>query len=85
MKKIQSFITIFILVLTVCTACQKPLVKVSADELLNLGEKYLLELDYEQAIVQFTKLIEIEPKNARAYTRLAEAYIGMGNTDKAFE
>ena len=57
----------------------------SADELLNLGEKYLLELDYEQAIVQFTKLIEIEPKNARAYTRLAEAYIGMGNTDKAFE
>jgi hypothetical protein len=57
----------------------KPL---TAAELLDLGEKYLLELDYEQAIVQFSKLIEIEPKNARAYTALAETYTALGQTDE---
>jgi len=59
---------------------EKPL---SAAEMLSLGEKYLLEMEYEQAIVHFTSLIEIEPKNARAYTGLAEAYLGAGDTDKA--
>ena len=49
----------------------------SADELLALGEKYLLELNYEQAIVYFTKVIEIEPRNLRGYTGAAEAYIGL--------
>lgn len=53
--------------------------------ILSLGEKYLSELNYEQAIVQFLKVIEIEPMNARAYTAAAEAYIGLGQTDKAIE
>ncbi len=39
----------------------------SPAELLSLGEKYLSELDYEQALVQFLKVIEIEPMNERAY------------------
>ncbi len=45
-------------------------------ELLSLGEKYLSELDYEQALVQFLKVVEIEPMNERAYLGAAEAYIG---------
>jgi tetratricopeptide (TPR) repeat protein len=60
----------------------KPL---TAVELLDLGEKYLLELDYEQAIVYFEQLIDIEPRNPRGYTGLAEAYAGLGDTDKARE
>lgn len=55
----------------------------SATEVLNLGEKYLLELNYEGAVVQFTKLIEVEPKIPRSYLGLSEAYIGLGDTDKA--
>jgi tetratricopeptide (TPR) repeat protein len=57
----------------------------TAAELFDLGEKYLLELDYEQAIVQFAKLIEVEPKNTRAYIGLAEAYTALGRTDEAIE
>ena len=56
---------------------------VSVDELLSLGEKYLLELDYEQALVQFLKVIEIEPMNPRGYTGAAEAYIGMDDIESA--
>jgi tetratricopeptide (TPR) repeat protein len=79
-----AVLTAFLLLapLTSCARSEKPL---TAAELLDLGEKYLLELDYEQAIVQFTKLIEIEPKNARAYTGLAEAYTALGRTDEAIE
>jgi VWFA-related protein len=52
-------------------------------ELLSLGENSLLELDYEQAIIYFERLIDIEPKNTRGYTGLAEAFAGMGNIEEA--
>jgi hypothetical protein len=55
----------------------------SATEILALGEKYLLELNFEQAIVHFANLIEIEPKNPRAYTGLAEAHLGVGDVASA--
>ena len=55
----------------------------SVSELLSLGEKYLLELNYEQAIVMFTRVIEIEPMNPRGYIGVAQAYIGIGDEDKA--
>jgi tetratricopeptide (TPR) repeat protein len=55
----------------------------SARELLELGEKYLLELNYTEARYYFEKLIEIEPKNPRGYTGLAEAFIGLGQPERA--
>lgn len=57
----------------------------AATELLDLGEKYLLELNYEQALVQFLKVIEVEPMNPRGYTGAAEAYVGLGDTTSAEE
>ena len=48
------------------------------DELLSLGEKYLLELNYEQALVQFLKVIEIEPMNPRAIAGAVGSYVGRG-------
>ena len=52
---------------------------------LKLAEKYLLEQDYEQAIIEFNKVLEIEPMNVDAYIGLADAYIGLGDSDKAIE
>lgn len=74
-----------IFAVSLMTACAKTETQLSAAERLDLGEKYLLEMNYEQAVVQFRKLIEIEPKNPRAYTGLAEAYIGLGDIEKAVE
>jgi len=53
-----------------------------ASELLSLGEKYLLELNYEQAIVQLLTVIEIDPKKERAYILLADAYKQSGEQGK---
>ncbi len=50
---------------------------------LDLGDKYLSELDYEQAIVNYLAVIEIDPKNVDAYLGLADAYIALGEYDKA--
>ena len=46
-------------------------------EILDLGEKHLRDLQYEQALEQFLKVIDIEPRNPRGYTGAAESYIGL--------
>jgi tetratricopeptide (TPR) repeat protein len=80
MKKALSVILCVVIVLSSCATPTQPL---TAAELLDLGEKYLLELNYEQALVQFLRVIEIEPMNPRGYTGAAEAYVGLGQTDNA--
>lgn len=56
-----------------------------ASKQLSLGEKYLSELEYENAIIAFNKVIEIEPMNMKAYIGLAAAYEGLGQTEDAME
>ena len=55
----------------------------TAAKQLSLGEKYLSELNYEKAIIAFNKVIEIEPRNIKAYMGLSEAYTGLNQTDEA--
>ena len=56
-----------------------------AHKQLSLGEKYLSELKYDEAVAAFNKTIEIDPKNAEAYIGLADANIKLKNIDKAKE
>lgn len=48
-------------------------------ECIQLGIRYIEELEYEQAIVAFTKAIELDSKNAVAYYGLAQACYGMAD------
>ena len=57
----------------------------SPAELLSLGERFLLEMNYEQALVKFLQVIEIEPMNPRGYTGAAMAHIGLGQMNEAIE
>ena len=57
------------------TACRS-----TADQLqeqLDLGQRYLQELNYTEAIAAFTKAIEIDPKQVQAYVGRADAYMGL--------
>lgn len=47
---------------------------------LALGQKYLLELDYEQAVIAFTKVIEIQGDNWDAYQGRGDAYAGLARS-----
>jgi len=80
---IAATIVLVGVIFLVINVLPEPHKELSAAELLDLGEKYLLDLNYEQALVQFMGVIEIEPRNARAYIGAAESYIGMGDTSSA--
>jgi tetratricopeptide (TPR) repeat protein len=83
MQRTISTALCLIFALTFLTSCAQLQQPPTAAELLNLGEKYLLELDYEQALVQFLAVIEIEPMNPRGYTGAAQAYVGLGRVEEA--
>ena len=51
--------------------------------MLSLGERYLLDMQFEQALVQFLAVIEIEPMNVQAYLGAAEAFVGLGQMENA--
>ncbi|MCR5726493.1 MAG: tetratricopeptide repeat protein [Lachnospiraceae bacterium] len=53
------------------------------DEKMDLGRKYLLELDYKQAALAFEEAIKIDPKKKDAYIELAEVYVKQGENEKA--
>ena len=52
---------------------------------LDLGNRYLSEMEYEKAIAEYEAVIEIDSRNVEAYLGLADAYIGLGEYDKAME
>lgn len=69
--------------ITVLAVTNSPSYKVSQG--IELAERYLSEQNYEQAIIEYEKVLEIEPMNVDAYLGLAEAYKKMGEIDKAIE
>lgn len=73
-----------VMVIAICvnTACAKSK-EMNYQDYLDLGQKYLAEANYEQAIVAFSKVLELEPKALKAYEGLASAYINTENYEKA--
>lgn len=52
---------------------------------LDLGKKYTSELDYENAIIAYEEALEIDPYCLDAYLGLSDAYLALGQQDKATE
>lgn len=52
---------------------------------LELGQRYLTELDYEAAVLEFTKAIHIDARSEPAYMGRAEAYLGLGEYQLAVD
>nr|MCR5650039.1 tetratricopeptide repeat protein [Lachnospiraceae bacterium] len=66
--------------------------KVKVKNYLEMGSRYLSEMQYEQAIVEFTKAFELDPDNpvvtgnlVTAYSDWADALVEEENYDKAIE
>ena len=80
MKKRIVFYILIILTL-LFSACGKS-TKEKWQEQYDLGQQYLLEENYEEAIVAFTAAIEIDPKQADTYLERGDAYILSGETEE---
>lgn len=63
------------------TACVSK--AVNAADKIELGQKYLTELKYTEAVASFTEAIKLDPDNIQAYMGRAEAYMALGEYDKA--
>lgn len=83
MKKLLSLLLSIIMILSL-TACGTK-AEASWQEQYDLGMKYVNETKYEEAILAFTKAIEIDPKLAPAYIELANIYIIQDSIEKAAE
>ena len=54
-----------------------------AVEKVELGQKYLTELNYTEAVASFTEAIGLDPENIPAYMGRAEAYVALEQYDDA--
>jgi len=63
----------------------KPFESLTIDELLDLGSKYLRDLDYEKAVLYFERAVQVDPRNPASYIGLALSCLGLNQNDKALE
>ena len=82
MKKCKEIlIGVLLLSMVFFTACTSKAAK--AMEKVELGQKYLTELNYTEAVASFTEAIGLDPENISAYMGRAEAYVGLKQYDDA--
>lgn len=72
MKKKLLLLGSMIISMLFCVSCKSQEQKVT--EQMELAEKYLLDGNYEEAVVAFQKVLEIEPRSIAAYTGLVKVY-----------
>ena len=81
----MSLILSICLVLGLCACGQKAEEAPAAptwQEQYDLGIRYLSEGNYEEAIIAFTAVIDIDPKNAGALSGRGQAYVLSGETEE---
>lgn len=81
MRYIRTILIAVGMMLLIAGCAQTTEDKISAQ--LALGQKYLLEQDYEQAIVAFNKIIELDPRQIEAYEGLMDAYTATADYSNA--
>ena len=69
---VTFFLIVAIVVIIIVVAIAAP--KVKFNKQLDLGEKYLTELDYDNAILSYEQAIKLNPKSEAAYLGLAGVY-----------
>lgn len=74
-------ITCVILLLFICQKATKPSTPRTWQDFYDLGQNYLLEENYEEAIVAFTDAITLESNRAELYVARADAYVAWAQVE----
>ena len=82
-RKLLQLVAAVLLAVMLLTACASGASK-AADK-IELGQKYLTELNYTEAVASFTEAIRLDPDNIQAYMGRAEAYLALGEYEIALE
>ena len=82
---LPAIVAIFVVVAAISVMAIYNLPANRRDRQLALAEKYMSELNYEEAILAYKAAIEIDPKCEDAYLELLDLYIAMEAYDMAEE
>lgn len=74
-KNMGRFLSLVLLIMLFLTACASGASR--ASKKIELGQKYLAELNYTEAVAAFTEAIGLDPENIPAYMGRAQAYVGL--------
>ena len=80
-KNTLRLFALVLLAAALFTACSSKAAK--AAEKVELGQKYLTEMNYTEAVASFTEAIGLDPENIPAYMGRAQAYVGLKQYDDA--
>lgn len=80
-KNVRMLLAAALAVMILLTGCASKSRK--AAQRLELGQKYLTEMNYTEAVAAFTQVISLYPDNIQAYMGRAEAYTGLGQYEDA--
>ena len=91
-KKIWPFVVLSIILLVVAAFFISKTVsaysgysEVKYQKALEKGQKYMLEKNYEQAILAFAEAVNIVPKLSEPYMQMAQAYVELKEPEKALD
>lgn len=82
-KKILLFSVLFIVICVVCTLVLRENRVEEGKKELSIGQKYLNDMNYDQAVVSFSKAISISSANVSAYEGRAKTYVDMDQSGKS--
>jgi len=57
----------------------------SAEDYFRLGNKYFLQGQFQKAIEEYQKALEIDPNFYQAWNKMGDAYNALGNSEQALE
>lgn len=80
-QNLLQIVAAILSVMLLFTACSSK--ATNAADKIELGQKYLTELNYTEAVAAFTEVIGLDPDNIEAYMGRAEAYKGLKQYDDA--
>lgn len=80
-QNLLQIVAAILSVMLLFTACSSK--ATNAADKIELGQKYLTELKYTEAVAAFTEVIGLDPDNIEAYMGRAEAYKGLKQYDDA--
>ena len=79
MKKFCKAVLISCFLLTGCGAISD----FRVNRQLDLGQQYLVDLEYDKAMLAYSKALQIEPKEMEAYKGLADVFTAQDEVDSS--
>lgn len=76
-------IVIFCLLASLFTGCSRD-PNARKQKYFESGEKYFAEGKYREAVIQYSNAVQIDPRFAQGHAQLAQTYLKLGDTQRAF-